>query len=251
MAILAFGGVCLYWGARGFLAFRHGIRESWSDPRACSIALVISGLSFWVAYHILTNPDLARGFAQGGWPRDDFGAPTIGRKLGTVSLWAGFGGAILLAVALFASGGTAQKVFGMLALLAALAILVTSWRLGSHSDPAFDAAIQEAMTLRDTDPTASDQLIETAWAEAQGREDRFLADLRHRAATDIRAAKELRSRLRTEIRIQRAARRRAEKRPLAPAYRTALLQVMDRKANETSERLAEVEDIIDQLRQSR
>jgi hypothetical protein len=251
MAILALGGVCLYWGTRGFVAFFHGVRADWSDPRAWSIALVIAGLSFWVAYHVLTNPVLARGFARGGRSLDELRARPIRWNLGTVALLAGFGGVILLAVALYAWGDTAQKVFGTLELLAGLGILGTTWRLRSHRDPAFEADLQKAMTLRDTDPTASDRLIETALTEARSREDQLLADLRHRAATDMRAAKELRSRLRAKVRIQRAARRRAEKRLLAPAYRTALLQVMDRDANATIERLAEVENIIDNLRRSR
>lgn len=251
IAILALGTVCLYWGTRGFIAFFQDIRADWTDPRACGMALVIAGLSFWVAYHVLTNPALARGWARGGTSLDAFAAHTSRRNLGTLALLAGCGGAILLAVALFLWGNMAQKVFGGLEVLAAFLIFGATWRLRSHSDPVFNAELEKAMRLRDADPNASDRLIEKALAEAQDREDRLLADLRHRAATDVRAAEELRSRLRAKVRIQRSARRRAEKRRLALAYRTALMQVMDRDAKKTIEQLEEVEQMLGHLRRSR
>ena len=81
MAILALGAVSLYWGTRGFLALLHGVRADWTDPRACGIALVIAGLSFWAAYHLLTNPALAGDFARGGKSRDPFGGRSIRRNL--------------------------------------------------------------------------------------------------------------------------------------------------------------------------
>ena len=251
IAILALGTVCLYWGTRGFVAFFQDIRTDWSDPRACGIALVIAGLSFWVAYHVLTNPALARGWALRETSLDEVAAHASRSKLGTVALLAGFGGAILLAVALFLWGDMAQRVFGGFAVLAALLILGTAWRSRSHEDPVFNAELEKAMTLREADPSASDRLIEKALAEAQSREERLLVDLHHRAATDVRAAKELQSRLRAKVRAQRAARRTAEKRHLAPAYRTALVQVMDRHAKETIEQLEEVERMLGNLRRSR
>ena len=53
---VALGGAFLYWSARGFIAYAHGIREAWADPTACVIGLVVGPLSLWAGFEVMRNP---------------------------------------------------------------------------------------------------------------------------------------------------------------------------------------------------
>src|SRR5690349_21971111 len=92
--------------------------------------------------------------------------------------------AILIPVGVFAivAGRTWQ---GIAVLLVGLASLVYAWRRLRDlppDDPVLNAAIDKAMQLEKTDPAAATQLLDKAFAEAEQREQRALAELRARAA---------------------------------------------------------------------
>jgi hypothetical protein len=65
VVFLCLGVVFLYWGGRGLLAFKNGIRAAWSDPAVCAVGLLIGVLSLWVGSHLVRNAVLAREFAGG------------------------------------------------------------------------------------------------------------------------------------------------------------------------------------------
>ena len=242
---LALSGLFLYWGTRGFLALRHGTHESWGDPVACAIALVIAGLSLLVGYHLVTNPDLARRYAGGSDPSSRGGAQSKWKRGVKVVLFVGLG--VLLLMDDNKGWGVATLLLGVTYLAIYLAI---TWRFRHIAplDPQFRAAVDEAMRLEDRDPAAADQILIRAMEGAAQREEQQLAELKSKASHDRRAAVELRNRLRGKLELARAARHRAEKVLANKPDGANTLAALAKEADSTRQQLVEAEQLVERLK---
>ena len=69
LVILAAGGLLLYWGGRGALAYATGIRAAWSDPLACAAGLVGGVLGVWVGARVVR-----RGLPSSAGPSSELDA---------------------------------------------------------------------------------------------------------------------------------------------------------------------------------
>ena len=241
VVFMALSGLFLHWGTRGFLALRHGTHESWSDPVACAIALVIAGLSLLAGYHLVTNPDLARRYAGGSNPSSRSGARSKWKRGVKVVLVVGLGVFLLI---------DDNRVLGVAILLWGLTYLALTWRF-RHSaplDPQLEAAVDAAMPLEDRDPAAADQILIRAVEGAAQREEQQLAELRSKATHDRRAALELRNRLRGKLELAEAARRRAEKVLANKPDGATGLAALAREVDNTRQQLVEAEQLVERLR---
>jgi hypothetical protein len=138
--------------------------------------------------------------------------------------------------------------FGLLGLLS----LGIAWRFRGRLplDPVLEADVRKAMRLERSDPAAAARLLESAWEDADSREQRELAQLRSQASIDRRAAVQLRNRLRAKLTSEEAARRRAEKSLGTRPTSAALLKELDRVANATRQQLTEAEQHLERFHAS-
>ncbi len=95
--------------------------------------------------------------------------------------------AIIAGVALALMG---RPLVGAGIALVGLADIGTTWwfRSLSRPDPVLDAAIDDAMKVRKTDPAAADEMLDRAFMEAAGREEQELAQLQAKATVDKRGS---------------------------------------------------------------
>jgi hypothetical protein len=84
--------------------------------------------------------------------------------------------------------------------------------------------------------------------DADRREERELADLRRRAVSDRRAAKELRNRLRGKLKSWQGGRRKAEKYAVNSPDGDAALKEIDRATSDIEQQLAQAELYLENFR---
>jgi len=128
--------------------------------------------------------------------------------------------------------------------------LAISWRFRHvlPVDPVTDEQLQKALKLEKTDPAAAHALMDRIMAEDERRREAELADLRIRAATDRRAAKQLRSRLLGKLENAKGARRRIERLIQQRPNAAAMLDEISREESATERELATLEHYLEQLR---
>src|SRR5437660_3058010 len=159
-------------------------------------------------------------------------------------------GLILIGLGVYTIVDGAVKLGIFLVLLGALDIAIYARRRNSPAiDPVLQAHLDAAWELKKKDPTAAQVLLDKAFADSERREEAELNTLRQRAATDRKAAIELRNRLRRKLESEQSLRRRAENPALNPPHRAALLERLERAASQTEQELAQTEQYLEQRRE--
>jgi hypothetical protein len=155
--------------------------------------------------------------------------------------------AVLLGIALAIVG---REWIGWVIALCGLAKLGIEWRFRDLPpiDPVLLADVDRMVELEKSDPAAADKLFDRAMGDADRREERELADLRRRAVSDRRAAKELRNRLRGKLKNWQGARRKAEKYAMNSPDGDAVLKEIDRATSDTEQQLAQAELYLENFR---
>jgi hypothetical protein len=123
-------------------------------------------------------------------------------------------------------------------------------RWARKQDPELEAVTKAALKLEKTDPAAATKLLDDYFMKAAETETRELADLKARAPSDGRAAKELVERLEDKLAINDRTRRNLKKRTQKDASLTPVLAQVEQDDVDVRRQLAEAQALLERARLS-
>ena len=141
-----------------------------------------------------------------------------------------------------------RVVPGMIISVFGVVMLAISWKFRHvvQLDEDLQKQLDEALKLEKKDPSAAHAMIDKVVAEDERRREAELADLRARAATDRRAARQLRSRLLGKLENTRSARRKLERTIEQAPHTAPILAELSRDESTTEQELDALEQFLDQ-----